>query len=109
MNLSDITISYGMTGRRSASAGYCGSFQCFHDGPSTPETSPVSFQTEANDPFDKRVNSVGRVHDHVEVRCVDDNGRTVKVGESGELLTAGYCVMKGRTQHFQMRPILSVR
>lgn len=37
--------------------------------------------------------TVGRVLPHVEVKIVDANGRIVPVGEPGELLTRGYCVM----------------
>lgn len=70
MNMKQVTIAYGMT-----------------------ETSPVSFQSNVDDPLDKRVSSVGRVHPHVEVRIVDESGKTVPVGEQGELLTRGYSVM----------------
>ena len=35
------------------------------------ETSPVSTQTAPGDPIDKRVETVGRVHPHVEVKVVD--------------------------------------
>lgn len=72
MNLSDITIAYGMT-----------------------ETSPVSFQTSAADPLEKRVSTVGRVQPHLEVKVIDDDGRTVAPGEQGELCTRGYSVMIG--------------
>jgi fatty-acyl-CoA synthase len=68
----EVTIAYGMT-----------------------ETSPVSFQSATDTPLEKRVASVGRIHPHVEVRIVDEAGRTVPVGEQGELLTRGYSVMKG--------------
>lgn len=70
MNMTEITIAYGMT-----------------------ETSPVSFQSNVDDPLDKRVSSVGRIHPHVEVRIVDDTGATVPVGQQGELITRGYSVM----------------
>lgn len=70
MNMKQVTIAYGMT-----------------------ETSPVSFQSNVDDPLEKRVSSVGRVHPHVEVRIVDESGKTVPVGEQGELLTRGYSVM----------------
>ncbi len=33
--------------------------------------SPVSTQTAVDDPLDKRVGTVGRVHPHVEVKIVD--------------------------------------
>lgn len=72
MNLSDITIAYGMT-----------------------ETSPVSFQTASDDPLEKRVSTVGRVQPHLEVKIVDSEGATVAPGEQGELCTRGYSVMKG--------------
>ncbi|MEC7123476.1 MAG: AMP-binding protein, partial [Pseudomonadota bacterium] len=72
MNLTDITIAYGMT-----------------------ETSPVSFQTSASDPLERRVSTVGRVHPHVECKIIDEQGATVAPGVQGELCTRGYSVMKG--------------
>ena len=72
MNMTDVTIAYGMT-----------------------ETSPVSFQTSVDDPVDKRVNTVGRVHPHVQVKIIDDDGRVVPAGTRGELCTRGYSVMLG--------------
>lgn len=72
MNMKQVTIAYGMT-----------------------ETSPVSFQSGVDDPLDKRVSSVGRVHPHVEVKIIDETGNTVGVGDQGELCTRGYSVMKG--------------
>lgn len=71
MHMGEVTIAYGMT-----------------------ETSPVSFQSHTDDPTDKRVSTVGRVHPHVEVRIVDEHGATVPVGQPGELLTRGYSVMQ---------------
>ncbi|WP_337245331.1 AMP-binding protein [Luteimonas sp. gir] len=72
MHMTEVTIAYGMT-----------------------ETSPVSFQTTPDDPLDRRVDSVGRVHPHVEVRIVDKDGAVVPRGETGELQTRGYSVMRG--------------
>ncbi len=73
MHMEEVAICYGMT-----------------------ETSPVSTQTRADDPLDKRVGSVGQVHPHVEVKVVDpDTGQTVQRGETGELCTRGYSVMLG--------------
>jgi len=72
MHMREVTIAYGMT-----------------------ETSPVSFQTTPDDPLDRRVDSVGRVHAHVEVRVVDKDGEVVPRGEPGELQTRGYSVMRG--------------
>ena len=48
MNMSEITIAYGMT-----------------------ETSPVSFQSSTDDPLERRVSTVGRVHPHVQVKIID--------------------------------------
>ena len=71
MHMDDVTICYGMT-----------------------ETSPVSTQTAAGDPLEKRVSTVGRVHPHVEVKIVDtESGAVVPRGQPGELCTRGYCVM----------------
>ena len=72
MNMGEVTIAYGMT-----------------------ETSPVSFQSAVDDPLDRRVSTVGRIHPHVEVKIVDLEGRIVKRGERGELCTRGYSVMLG--------------
>jgi fatty-acyl-CoA synthase len=72
MHMSDVTIAYGMT-----------------------ETSPVSFQTGVGDPVDKRVATVGRVHPHVQVKLVDEEGKVVEKGQQGELCTRGYSVMLG--------------
>ena len=72
MNMSEVTIAYGMT-----------------------ETSPVSTQTSFDDPLERRVATVGRVHPHVEIKIVDTDGRIVPVGMPGELCTRGYSVMLG--------------
>ena len=72
MHLSQVTIAYGMT-----------------------ETSPVSFQTSVDDPLERRVSTVGRVFPHTEVKIIDAPGRIVPPGTAGELLTRGYCVMRG--------------
>ena len=72
MHMAQVTIAYGMT-----------------------ETSPVSFQTVTDDPLELRVSTVGRVHPHVEVKVVDEAGQIVPRGETGELLTRGYSVMRG--------------
>jgi fatty-acyl-CoA synthase len=71
MNMKDVQICYGMT-----------------------ETSPVSTQTMCDDPVEKRVATVGRVQDHIEVKIVDkDTGEILPVGKHGELCTRGYSVM----------------
>ena len=73
MHLSEITIAYGMT-----------------------ETSPVSCQSDADTPLEKRVATVGRVQPHLEIRIIDpDTGAVVPVGQRGEFCTRGYSVMHG--------------
>ena len=72
MNLREITIAYGMT-----------------------ETSPVSFQSSTDDPLEKRVATVGRIHPHLTVKVIDQSGAIVARGVSGELCTRGYSVMQG--------------
>ncbi len=60
------------------------------------ETAPVSTQSATDDPLDKRVSTVGRIHPHVEIKIVDAaNGQVVQRGETGELCTRGYSVMLG--------------
>ena len=72
MHMQEVTIGYGMT-----------------------ETSPISFQSCTQDPIERRVATVGRIHPHVEVKIVDAGGGLVPVGTSGELCTRGYSVMRG--------------
>ncbi|WP_201556780.1 AMP-binding protein [Psychrobacter sp. 72-O-c] len=73
MHMSGVTIAYGMT-----------------------ETSPASCQTNENTPLEKRVSTVGLVLPALEVKIIDtETGDIVAIGETGELLTRGYAVMKG--------------
>ena len=72
MHMKEVTIAYGMT-----------------------ETSPVSFQSGTDDPLERRVSTVGRIHPHCEVKIVDAEGRIVPRGTAGELCTRGYSVMLG--------------
>jgi fatty-acyl-CoA synthase len=72
LHMPEVTICYGMT-----------------------ETSPVSTQTSVDDPLDKRTGTVGRVHPHLELKIVDENGYVVPRGTPGELCTRGYSVMLG--------------
>ncbi len=72
LHMPQVTIGYGMT-----------------------ETSPISFQSSMDDPAERRVATVGRILPHLEVKIVDEQGRIVPRGQSGELLTRGYCVMRG--------------
>ncbi len=73
MNMTEVTVCYGMT-----------------------ETSPVSTQSECDDPLEKRVSTVGKVHPHLEVKIINpETGLIVPHGEQGELCTRGYSVMLG--------------
>jgi len=73
MHMPEVTICYGMT-----------------------ETSPVSTQSKTDDPFEKRVATVGQVHPHVEIKIVDPTtGRVMPRGTPGEICTRGYSVMLG--------------
>ncbi|MFD6727280.1 AMP-binding protein [Corynebacterium xerosis] len=77
LNMTEIAICYGMT-----------------------ETSPVSFQTRADSPLDKRVNTVGQIMPHLEARIIcEDTGETVPRGAQGEVVVRGYSVMKEYWHH----------
>lgn len=71
--IAEMTICYGMT-----------------------ETSPVSTQNRTDDTFEQKVNTVGSVHPHLEIKVVDPvTGETVPRGTPGEFCTKGYSVMLG--------------
>jgi fatty-acyl-CoA synthase len=73
MNMREVEIAYGMT-----------------------ETSPVSTQTRADAPVDKRVSTVGQVIPHVEIKIIDPaTGKVVPIGEPGEFCTRGPSLMLG--------------
>src|SRR5437764_9128383 len=73
MHIPEMTICYGMT-----------------------ETSPVSTQSTTDDPLERRVSTVGRVHPHVEIKVIDPStGAVVPRDTAGELCTRGYSVMRG--------------
>jgi len=60
------------------------------------ETSPVSTQTRTADSLVQRVETVGRVGPHLEIKMADPaTGETVPRGQVGELCTRGYSVMAG--------------
>jgi len=73
MHIPEMTIAYGMT-----------------------ETSPVSTQCTTDDPLERRVSTVGRVHPHVEIKIIEPStGAVVPRGTKGELCSRGYIVMRG--------------
>jgi fatty-acyl-CoA synthase len=60
------------------------------------ETSPLSTQTAVDEPIEKRVTTVGRVHPHVEIKVIDPaTGDIVPRRTAGEQCTRGYNVMLG--------------
>ena len=72
MHMSEVLIAYGQT-----------------------ECSPVNHMTLADDPLEKRVETVGRAGPHLEVKIIDEEGAIVPVGQTGDICTRGYAVMKG--------------
>ncbi len=76
MGMTEVSIAYGMT-----------------------ETSPVSTQTQRGDDVERRTETVGRVHPHVEIKVIDPQTQAlVPRGTPGELCTRGYSVMLGYWQ-----------
>ena len=72
MHMSEVLIAYGQT-----------------------ECSPVNHMTLADDPLEKRVETVGRAGPHLEVKIIDEEGAIVPAGQPGDICTRGYAVMKG--------------
>ena len=72
MHMSKVLIAYGQT-----------------------ELSPVNHMTKVDDPFEKRVETVGRPGPRLEVKLCNEQGEVVPIGERGEICTRGYSVMKG--------------
>ncbi len=66
MHMREVTICYGRT-----------------------ETSPVGFPSHVDDPIDKSVDPVGRVHAHVQVKITNGAGNVVPRGTPGQLCTRG--------------------
>ncbi|MDR2162243.1 MAG: AMP-binding protein [Desulfovibrio sp.] len=73
MNMREITICYGLT-----------------------EGSPVMTQTRADDDFERKVTTVGRALPGIDVRVISpETGREMPRGQPGEVVCAGYNIMKG--------------
>jgi fatty-acyl-CoA synthase len=72
MHMEEILIAYGQT-----------------------ECSPVNHMTLADDPLQKRVETVGRAGPHLEVKIVDQKGEIVPRGVKGDICARGYAVMQG--------------
>lgn len=86
MHMAQITICYGMT-----------------------ETAPVSAQSSTEDSVERRVSTVGRVHPHLEVKIVDEEGKVVPRRQLGELCVRGYSVMLGYwDEHDKTQEVIDV-
>jgi len=73
MNMVDITICYGLT-----------------------EASPVMSYTRTTDDIRVRVETVGRVLPHIEIKVIDiETGESLPPGKQGEVCCRGYNIMKG--------------
>ncbi|MFB3828360.1 MAG: AMP-binding protein [Bryobacteraceae bacterium] len=73
MHCRELTVAYGQT-----------------------ESSPVITMSRVDDPLEIRVSTVGAALPNTEVRIADPkDGRTLALGEQGELCTRGFLVMKG--------------
>ena len=76
MNLTELSIAYGMT-----------------------ETSPASCQTRIDDDLERRTASIGRAQPHVEIKIIDPaTGDVVDRGQPGEYCARGYNLMLGYWQ-----------
>ena len=60
------------------------------------ETSPVVTMSDAEDPIEIRVNTVGRAMPQTEIQIIDPaSGETLPFGQQGEVCARGYAVMRG--------------
>lgn len=73
LNMTEFTSSYGLT-----------------------EASPTCFNAITSDSIERRLTTVGKVMPHARAKIIDPKtGKTLKVGERGELCMAGYQVHRG--------------
>jgi fatty-acyl-CoA synthase len=72
MHMSELTVAFGMS-----------------------ELTSATTQTSVDEPLERRVSSVGRIHPHLEARVADLDDETLDVGEVGELQVRGYSRMQG--------------
>ncbi|XP_060757673.1 medium-chain acyl-CoA ligase ACSF2, mitochondrial-like [Neoarius graeffei] len=73
MKIKEITVAYGTT-----------------------ENSPITFLGFPLDRLELKTDSVGYIMDHTEAKVVESSsGQLLPLGQSGELLIRGYCVMQG--------------
>ncbi|KAE8151756.1 hypothetical protein BDV25DRAFT_128555 [Aspergillus avenaceus] len=72
LNMTQYTSSYGLT-----------------------EASPTCFNAVTSDTIETRLRTVGKVMPHAKAKIIDTQGRTVPVGQRGELCMSGYQLSKG--------------
>ena len=72
LNMREFTSSYGLT-----------------------EASPTCFNARTDDTITTRLTTVGKLLPHLHAKIIDREGKTVKVGERGELCISGYSLCKG--------------
>jgi fatty-acyl-CoA synthase len=72
LNLTNLTICYGMT-----------------------ELSPVTHQTSIHDTMEKKTTTVGSLLPHTTTKIVDDDGKILPRGSTGEICTRSYGLMLG--------------
>lgn len=79
LNMTEFTSSYGLT-----------------------EASPTCFNAFTHDTIDRRLTTVGKVMPHASAKIIDPKtGRTVPIGQRGELCMSGYQVHSGYWQNPQ--------
>lgn len=60
------------------------------------EASPITHLTTRDDSFERRIETVGTNLPHQEVKIIDaDTGRTLAIGQTGEICFRGYHIMQG--------------
>ncbi|EFW21587.1 SIN component scaffold protein Sid4 [Coccidioides posadasii str. Silveira] len=73
LNMTEFTSSYGLT-----------------------EASPTCFNAITSDSIDRRLTTVGKVMPHASAKIINpQTGKTVRIGERGELCMAGYQLFRG--------------
>ncbi|KUL83019.1 hypothetical protein ZTR_09309 [Talaromyces verruculosus] len=79
LNMTEFTSSYGLT-----------------------EASPTCFNAFTHDTIDRRLTTVGKVMPHASAKIIDPKtGRTVPIGQRGELCMSGYQIHSGYWQNPQ--------
>lgn len=59
------------------------------------EASPTCFNAFTHDTIETRMKTVGKLLPHLKAKIIDREGKTVPLGERGELCISGYSICKG--------------